>query len=170
VAHSTFLPAPTPPTPSLPSLFHTSRPSSRRHFYSAIGGIAFNILATSFGAIWLFCILLTWLPFRKRCKPSASFQLSDSSMRKTYFLPSVSRIEARRMCRCLEGCVPVWKSLRQYKQNGGCERTTYLNHLQRPGLDVPLALPHTANVVIDKQTLRLDLQDQAIGNLAHIRH
>lgn len=63
----------------------------------------FRSLTTSFGAIWLFCKLRTWLPLRKRCRPSASFQLSDSSMRKTYFLPSASRTEARRMCRPFEG-------------------------------------------------------------------
>jgi hypothetical protein len=75
--------------------------------YNASGGTAFNVLATSFGAIWLFCKLLTWLPLRRRCKPRASFQLSLSSMRNRYFLPSVSRTEARRMCRRLEVWTPV---------------------------------------------------------------
>lgn len=70
-------------------------------------GTVFNSLATSFGAIWLFCKLRTWLPLRSFCRPSATFQLSESSMRKTYFFPSPSRIDARRICRFLDGCVPV---------------------------------------------------------------
>ena len=61
------------------------------------GGMELSSLSTSLAAIWLFCRLRTWLPLRNRCKPSASFQLSDSSMRNTYFLPSASRTEARRI-------------------------------------------------------------------------
>lgn len=61
------------------------------------GGIELSSLSTSLAAIWLFCKLRTWLPLRNRCRPSASFQLSDSSMRNTYFLPSASRTEARRI-------------------------------------------------------------------------
>jgi len=51
----TFLHPPFTPYTPRSSLFHGSFVTS----YSAIGGIAFNILATSFGAIWLFCILRT---------------------------------------------------------------------------------------------------------------
>lgn len=79
----------------------------------ARGGIAFSILVTSFGAIWLFCRLRTWLPLRNRCRPSASFQLSDSSMRKTYFFPSASRTEARRTCSPFEGWVPLYRTSQQ---------------------------------------------------------
>lgn len=47
------------------------------------GGTEFKTLATSLGAIWLLCKLLTWLPFLRRCRPIFSFQLSDSSIKKT---------------------------------------------------------------------------------------
>lgn len=101
---------------TLPYLFLTSPPfnllflphCSRSTTYKAIGGTAFNTLAISFGAICALCRLLTWLPLRNRWSPSASFQLSVSSMRKTYFLPSASRTEARSMCRFLVGCLPVY--------------------------------------------------------------
>ena len=45
---------------------------------------------------------------------------------------------------------------------------TYLNHLQGPSLDIPLALRNAPDIIIDEQSLRLDLEDQAIGNFAHI--
>lgn len=84
---------------------HFSRPTFP--LYSAIGGTAFNTLNISFGAICALCKLLTWLPFFNLWSPRASFQLSVSSIRKTYFLPSASRTEARRMCRFFAGCLPV---------------------------------------------------------------
>lgn len=71
------------------------------------GGIAFKILVTSLGVIVLFAKDRTCEPFLSRCKPIATFQLSDWSMRNTYFLPSASRTLARRMCRPLLTCWPV---------------------------------------------------------------
>jgi hypothetical protein len=54
------------------------------------------------------------------------------------------------------------------KRRGG--ENTYLNHLQRPSLDIPLSLRNTADIIIDKQALALYAQDQAIGNLPYIGH
>ena len=38
----------------------------------------------------------TWVPRRNRCKPTATFHPSDCEIMKTYFLPSWSRMLARR--------------------------------------------------------------------------
>jgi hypothetical protein len=97
------IPGVLPTTSSYCVLSSSSRTALYCHHIHERGGTMFRSLITSFGAIWLFCKLRTWLPLRNLCSPSASFQLSDSSMRKTYFLPSASRTEARRMCRPLEG-------------------------------------------------------------------
>lgn len=47
---------------------------------------------------------------------------------------------------------------------------TYLDHLQRPSLNIPLALRNAPDIIIDEQSLRLYLENQAIGDLAHIGH
>jgi hypothetical protein len=47
---------------------------------------------------------------------------------------------------------------------------TYLNHLQRPSLNIPLSLRNTSHIVVDEETLRLNPQYQPISNFTHIRH
>lgn len=47
---------------------------------------------------------------------------------------------------------------------------TYLDHLQRPCLDVPLALRDTSNVIVNKKAFGLDFEDQTIGDLAYTRN
>jgi hypothetical protein len=74
-----------------------------------IGGILLKTLATSFAGIILFAILLTKLPVLNLLSPIAIFQLSALSITNTYFLPSVSRIEARRRCREVFWLCPVYR-------------------------------------------------------------
>jgi hypothetical protein len=74
-----------------------------------IGGILLKTLATSFAGIMLFAILLTKLPVLNLLSPIAIFQLSALSITNTYFLPSVSRIEARRRCREVFWLCPVYR-------------------------------------------------------------
>lgn len=45
---------------------------------------------------------------------------------------------------------------------------TYLNHLQRPGFHVPLALRDASHIVVDEKALGLNLQNQAISYLADV--
>jgi hypothetical protein len=106
--------------PAKHGAFHTSLGDSRQqhlharhllripHLYIS-GGTELSTLVTSLGVIVLFARERTCEPFRSRCSPIETFQLSDSSIRKTYFLLSASRTHARKMWRCFEACWPVYR-------------------------------------------------------------
>ena len=49
-------------------------------------------------------------------------------------------------------------------------KNAYLNQFQRPGLHIPFTLRYVADIVVDEETLGLDLQDQTIGYLANTGH
>lgn len=72
--------------PAFPSNLLQANPRPVSRFLTSAAGIPFVPRA------------LTCEPRLSRCNPTATFQLSPSSMMKTYFLPSGSRIEARRRC------------------------------------------------------------------------
>lgn len=47
-------------------------------------------------------------------------------------------------------------------------KRAYLNHLQCPGLDIPLTLWDAADVVVDEKTFRLDAENKTIGQFTHV--
>jgi hypothetical protein len=47
---------------------------------------------------------------------------------------------------------------------------TDLHHLQRPSLDIPLALRNTSNVVVDEQSLGLNFEHKAVRHFTYVRH
>ena len=48
------------------------------------------------------------------------------------------------------------------------EELTYLNHFQRPGLHIPLALRDASHIIVNEKTLGLNLQNQAVSYLADV--
>jgi hypothetical protein len=52
------------------------------------------------------------------------------------------------------------------KGKQGEKGTAYLDLFECPGLDVPLALGDTADVVVDEEAFGLDFEDETVGDFA----
>lgn len=45
---------------------------------------------------------------------------------------------------------------------------TYLDHFERPSLDIPFSLRDTSHVVVDEQTFGLYFENESVCYLAHV--